>query len=88
MSDDEWGYLNMMGQQAIPFEYEFTQPFFKGHAYIGELIDGDVRFGLINRNGNMVLPIKWKNIKYTLNNKGEMNAVWLTADSVYCRLDP
>lgn len=35
----------------------------------------------------MVLPIKWKNIKYTLNNKGEMNAVWLTADSVYCRLD-
>lgn len=87
MSDDEWGYLNMMGQQAIPFEYEFTQPFFKGHAYVGELIDGDVRFGLINRNGNMVLPIKWKNIKYTLNNKGEMNAVWLTADSVYCRLD-
>lgn len=87
MKDDEWGFLDVNGQEVIPFEYEFTRPFYKGHAYIGDLVNGAVCFGLIDRNSQLVVPIRWSNILYTVDKNGQMPAVWVTADSLYSRLD-
>lgn len=85
--DEEWGFLNMNGSETIPFKYEFTQPFINGHAYVGLLQPEGVRFGLIDHVGNLVVPIQYANINYTLDINGTMNAVWVANDSLYSRYD-
>lgn len=87
MRDEEWGFLNMEGNETIPFKYEFTQPFINGHAYVGLLQLEGVRFGLIDHAGSLVVPIQYANINYTLDTNGEMNAVWVANDSLYSRYD-
>lgn len=86
MKDDFWGYLDMSGNEAIPFDYEFNRPFYKGYAYVGELVDGKICFGLIDHENKLIVPVKWANILYT-DDVADISAVWVTKDSLYSRLD-
>lgn len=87
MQDDFWGYFDMSGNEAIPFDYEFNRPFYKGYAYVGELVDGKVCFGLIDHDNKLIVPVKWANILYTDDVGTDISAVWVTKDSLYSRLD-
>ena len=87
IKDDFWGYLDMSGNDSIPFDYEFNRPFYKGYAYVGELVGGKVCFGLINHDNKMVVPVKWANILYTDDVAEDIHAVWVTSDSLYSRYD-
>lgn len=87
MKDDFWGYLDMNGDEAIPFDYEFNRPFYKGYAYVGELVGGKVCFGLIDHTNTLIVPVKWANILYTDDVSTDINSVWVAKDSLYSRLD-
>ena len=86
MKDDFWGYLDMNGDEAIPFDYEFNRPFYKGYAYVGELVGGKVCFGLIDHTNTLIVPVKWANILYTDDVSTDINSVWVAKDSLYSRL--
>ena len=87
MKDDFWGYLDMNGDEAIPFDYEFNRPFYKGYAYVGELVGGKVCFGLIDHTNTLIVPVKWANILYTDDVSTDINSVWVAKDSLYSRLN-
>lgn len=87
MKEDFWGYLDMNGDEAISFDYEFNRPFYKGYAYVGELVGGKVCFGLIDHTNTLIVPVKWANILYTDDVSTDINSVWVAKDSLYSRLD-
>ena len=87
MEDDEWGYLNLQGQKAIPFAYEFAQPFSRGYASVGLLADAGVQFGLINHSGEVIVPVQYANIAYMPEKNGKMNSVWVATDTLLFRYD-
>ena len=101
MIDEEWGYLDMHGKTVIPFRYDMSQPFYMGYACVCEMTDSDMRFGLINRQGDMVVPAKWEDILYdpfqsplSRGGGGEasgvapsLSTVWVESGSLYSRLD-
>ena len=87
MIDEEWGYLDMQGGNVIPFSYDFSQPFYKGYAYVCEMTGTDMRFGLINRQGDLVVPAKWEDILYDPFGQKTLGTVWVASGSLYSRLD-
>lgn len=50
-----YGYINKKNQVVIPAKYEFAMTFSEGYAVVK---DYD-RFGMIDHNGNMVMPCKY-----------------------------
>lgn len=87
MVDEEWGYLDMQGKNVIPFHYDMSQPFYKGYAYVSQMMGTEMRFGLINRQGNMVVPAKWEDILYDPFGQKTLGTVWVASGSKYSRLD-
>ena len=87
MIDEKWGYLDMQGKTAIPFSYDMSQPFYMGYAYVCEMTDTDARFGIINRQGNIVVPAKWEDILYDPFGQKTLSTVWVASGSLYSRLD-
>ena len=87
MVDEEWGYLDVQGQTAIPFRYDMSQPFYMGYAYVCKTVGTDMRFGLINHQGNMVVPAKWDDILYDPFGQKTLNTVWVASGTLYSRLD-
>lgn len=64
-----WGFVDIKGQQVIPFEFVDVHPFRDGYASVARCIghrisDGTVieRWGLIDKNGNEVIPFEYKPI--------------------------
>ena len=87
MVDEEWGYLDLQGKTAIPFRYDMSQPFYMGYAYVCETVGADMRFGLIDRQGNLVVPAKWEDILYDPFGQKTLGTVWVESGSRYSRLD-
>lgn len=87
MQNEEWGYVDLQGNKVIPFSYEITQPFYKGYAYVGEIAAEGFRFGLIDHQGKLLVPVKWADILYNPFRNGELESVWVAKDSLYSRFD-
>lgn len=87
MIDEEWGYIDLLGRSVIPFRYDMSQPFYKGYAYVCEMTDTDKRFGLINHQGNLVVPVKWNDILYDPFGQGAVSTVWVASGPLFSRLD-
>lgn len=78
---DLWGYMNRQGQTVIPAVYDRAEPFMEdGFAVVGKNVNKKIRYGLIDRDGNEVLPCiygsitKWGKV-YTISKQDE-NGEW------------
>jgi len=58
------GYVNAAGVEVVPCKYDVTYPFENG---FGMVMKGD-KYGLVDKDGNEVVPLKWSEIKYDAKN--------------------
>ncbi|MEM6298145.1 MAG: WG repeat-containing protein [Bacteroidota bacterium] len=54
----KYGYLNIKGEEVIPFEYEEAQPFSEGLAWVKTLKRG--KWSLINKKGEVLLKARYR----------------------------
>lgn len=58
LENDLWGYMNRQGETVIEPQYDLAEPFGEdGFAVVGKKENRKVRCGLIDREGNTVLPL-------------------------------
>ena len=57
-SREQYGFINIKGEVAIPFQYQQALPFSNGTA----LVKVNNRFGVIDKKGSLVIPAKYAGI--------------------------
>lgn len=60
--DGKYGYLNELGDEVIPAQYEYAEFFNNGYACVGNKIDGKRKYGCINTDGTMVIPLIYDDV--------------------------
>jgi hypothetical protein len=53
---DNYGFIGVLGQIVIPFNYDYALPFDNGLAAVQK----DYKWGFINKNGKEIIPIKYE----------------------------
>jgi|GEM_PF-4460306 len=70
-SDGKWGYINMLGELVIPFEYDDAGAFFGFESYTNKgdnnyllyaAVAKDGKYGYIDTNGTVVVPLQYAGI--------------------------
>lgn len=75
------GYVDLAGKVVISPQFEEAGLFVDGLAKVGKTINGEVLYGVIDRNGKTVLPIRYKRVENLRHNRfgvgkiGEMRYV-------------
>ena len=64
---NKWGYIDKNGKEVIPFVYGWAGRFYQGTAIVGNLIGGQEKYGLIDKNNSVVLPLEFENGVYSGN---------------------
>ena len=64
---DKWGYIDKTGKEVIPFVYGSAGCFHQGTALVGNLFGGQERYGLIDKNNSVVLPMEFESGAFTGN---------------------
>lgn len=59
MSSVGCGYLDSLGQLTVPVAYDRCEPFYDSLAWVAKTIDGKLRYGVINRAGEQVVPFRY-----------------------------
>ncbi|MEG2158118.1 MAG: WG repeat-containing protein, partial [Bacteroidaceae bacterium] len=86
--DKKWGILTAKGKEITPFIYDAIGYFNNGVTRVNKKDDKNNLFGIIDKNGNIVVPIKWHDIKLLGESlTGKINSCWVTKDSLYSRYD-
>jgi hypothetical protein len=60
MRSGKWHYLTVSGRPAFDGVFDYAEDFFEGRAVAGL----DNNFGLIDREGNQVLPIAFEEVRW------------------------
>lgn len=63
------GYVDLAGKVAISPQYEKASLFVDGVAEVGKTINGELLYGIIDRNGKTVLPIRHKRVEILHHNR-------------------
>lgn len=60
----KFGYIDRQGNVAIPYIYDLACEFHHGKAVVGIEENGKGKVGLIDKTGNLVVPMKYNDIHY------------------------
>ncbi|NUO01418.1 MAG: WG repeat-containing protein [Saprospiraceae bacterium] len=61
---NKWGYINSVGEEVIPFVFEYTETFWPGGkaVFFDRDPEGRIRKGLLDTTGKIVLPAAFEDI--------------------------
>lgn len=63
-SNEKYGYLNEDFKEVIPAKYDYSSDFHDGLAYVEKEIGSEALEGVIDRNGNVIFPFEYADIRY------------------------
>ena len=84
---DKWGFVNMKGEIVTEIKYYAVGTHEKGTAAICDSINGKKRYGLIDTQNNLLVPISWDNCLYFIEPGQKLKNVWGEIDKKYSLYD-
>lgn len=76
MKGGKWGYIDKNGNTVIPFVYDWADRFHNGSAIVGKIIEGQVKYGMINKQNSVISPFEFEN--------GRFEGSVYSNDNVFC----
>jgi hypothetical protein len=62
--EGQWGFIDTDGDLVIEPRWKIVRSFYKGFAIIGDSLNrNNAKYGVINKNGKIMIPIKWDSIE-------------------------
>jgi hypothetical protein len=59
---DKWGFIDEHGDTKIPFKFDYAGLFVDGYATVGKTGGKDYLYGIINKAGVLVVPMKYEGV--------------------------
>ena len=67
MKGNKWGYIDKNGNTVIPFVYDWADRFHNGSAIVGKIVGGECKYGMINKQNSVILPLEYEYGEYAGN---------------------
>ena len=64
IKDGKYGYIDKSGNTVISFEYSWASPFHHGTAVVEKKYGSGEKYGLIDKNNTLIMPIEFDVIQY------------------------
>ena len=58
--NDKWGYINTKNEVIIPFVFDGARHFYEGYASVQKIIEGESKWGIIDKDGTPITGFKYK----------------------------